>query len=494
MSAALAGPPPPSPHQGASTGRRFGAWRPTGSGPNSIVQASGPELLRRSRDLVRNNGYARKAVGLIATHVVGIGIKPRFLVKNAGVRKALTDLFESWVPIADSAGTLDFFGLQALAAREMGEAGEAFGRLRTRRLSDGLPVPLQLQLLPSEQVPLEWSQPNGANAVTQGIERDALGRRVAYWCRAQHPNDWTGWMPQLDVVPTPVPAADIVHLFNQVRIGQLRGLPWLAAAMPTLKQAVDYVDAELLRKQLAASIVAFVKRAIGEDMSPDQMAAAWGIVQDQVMGDLPGVSMEPGTVQYLNPGESIDFNTPADVGGSFEPFLAANLRHVAAAVEQLYEELTGDWSKTNDRTFRAQFNTFRRLVQQWQYGLLVAQFCAPVMMRFVDLAVASGALRVPKSVSDADLRRVAWLPHRHEYIQPVQDLQATGLELAYGLTSRTSAVAERGDNVEDIDDQVAADRAREAARGLAYSAGVIKPAPPSGTDQNPGAAPGQEHP
>ena len=459
-------------------------WRPTPQGPNAVAQISGPEMVRRSRDLVRNTAHGRRAVGLVATHVVGIGIKPRFLCRNEKVRKALAELFEAWVTVADAGEVLDFYGLQALAVREMAEGGEAFARMRVRRLSDGLPVPLQLQLLPTEQVPLAFSQPNGANWVTQGIERDGLDRRVAYWCYQQHPSDWAGGKVPSQVLPQPVPAEDVCHLFNQVRIGQLRGLPWLAAAIATLKQAADYVDAELLRKQLAAAIVAFVKKTMADDTSPADMAAAFGVLQDQLGGDLPTVSMEPGTVQYLNPGEEITFAQPPDVGANYEAFLNHSHRGVAMAVDVLYEEMTGNWKDTNDRTFRAQFNTFRRQVQQWQYGLAVAQFCAPVGRRFIELAVASGAIKVPKSVTATDLQRIAWLPQRHEYIQPVQDVQATGLELAYGLTSRTSAVAERGDDVEDIDAQAAVDRKREDLLGLTYTVGLAKPAPPRADDPN----------
>ena len=40
-------------------------------------------------------------------------------------------------------------------------AGEVFFRFRPRRLQDGLTVPLQLQMLPSEMLPIEtnWQEP-----------------------------------------------------------------------------------------------------------------------------------------------------------------------------------------------------------------------------------------------------------------------------------------------------------------------------------------------
>lgn len=165
---------------------------------------------------------------------------------------------------------------------------------------------------------------------------------------------------------------------------------------------------------------------------------------------------------------------PPDVGANYEAFVNGQLRQAAMAIDVLYEEMTGNWKDTNDRTFRAQFNTFKRQIQQLQYGLLVAQFCAPVIDRFITYAVVSGAIKVPKSVGDRELRRVAWLPHRHEYIQPVQDVQATLYEIGGGLQSRSGAVAERGDNVEDIDEQAASDHERERKLGLTYVVGAPK--------------------
>jgi lambda family phage portal protein len=458
---AIAPTTPQVPFQAAGTGRRLSGWRPGTSGPNATVQASGPDLIRRSRDLRRNSPIARRAMGLIPTHVVGTGIKPRSLCRNAKVREALAELWADWVEASDADGVLDFYGQQALAVSEMVEGGEAFARLRPRLLSDGLPVPLQVQLLPSEMVPLNYATPNGGNAVIQGIERNPVGRRIAYWMLPQHPNEWVGSTFGLDNTPRPVPAADVCHLYNVTRIGQLRGLPWLAAGMTTLRDIDDYQGAERLRKQMAAAIVGFVKRAVSGETSAEEMAAAWGAVQAS-LGDLPAVALEPGTVQYLDPGEEITFNTPADVGSSYEPFLSSNYRSVAAGIDVLYEEMTGDWKNTNDRTFRAQFNTFLRSVRMWQWNLACVQFNVPIWRRFVSFAVAYGMLKVPKSVSEADLYRVEWRPERHAYINAKQDVEAVGAEIELGLTSREAAVAERGDDVEVIDRQRASDRDREA--------------------------------
>lgn len=468
-------PTPPS-HNAASTGRRLAGWRPLGMGPNAIIAASGPELVRRSRDLRRNNPLGKRAMDLASTHTVGMGIKPRSLCRNDRVREALTEAFAEWVRVSDADGTLDFYGQQALAMDEVVEAGECFARLRRRRVEDGLPVPFQVQILPAEMVPLDWSG-NGISDIVQGIERNGIGRRVAYWTYPRHPGEGTTNNVVMDMTPKPVAAADMCHVFHVARAGQQRGLPWLASAMSILHQVAHYYDAELLRKQMVASIVGFVKKTLTGGEDPAELAAEWGRIKEG-LGDLPTVSMEPGTMQYLDPGEDVSFSQPADVGGSFEPFMAAGHRAVAAGAGVLYEELTGNWKDSNDRTFRAQFNTFKRQCRQWQWNLMCAQFNEPIWRRFVNYAVAFGVVKVPKSVTEADLLRAEWRPERWEYIHPKQDIEAVSAEIAGGLTSRQAAVAERGDDVEVVDQQRRADMDREDRLNLPAIGGAPAPDAP----------------
>ena len=468
-------PSPSGPYNGASVGRRMAGFRPSGSGPNSVVQTSAPELVRRSRDLKRNNPTAGRALDLIPIHTVGTGIKPRFLCKHKATREALTRLFEEWTKVSDADGGLDFYGQQALAVSEMAEGGECFARLRSRRLSDGLPVPFQVQLLPTEQVPLTYDIPFGGNPVAQGIERNGFGRRIAYWVYRQHPADYLINASNMDMTPRRVLASEMVHLYNVTRIGQLRGIPWIARAITTLHQLGNYKDAELLRKQMVANIVGFVKRASTENMDEEELAKQWGEVLDGIGGEMPAVAMEPGTMQYLDLDESVEFNNPQDGTGNFEPFLTRNYQDAAASLGVLYEELTGDWKNSNDRTFRAQFNTWKRQAQQWQWNLVCHQFNEPIKNRFIAYAVASGAIKVPKSVTQADLYRTEWRPHRWEYLNPKQDVEAQVAEIDGGLTSRQATVAERGDDVEVIDEQRAQDQARERDLGIEKKAAAPKP-------------------
>ena len=102
------------------------------------------------------------------------------LVEDGALKDIIQRLWLAWTDEADADGLTDFYGLQAMAARAMFEAGECFLRFRPRRPDDGLTVPLQLQMLSSEHLPLGKCDtlPNG-NEIIFGIELDRIGSRLA---------------------------------------------------------------------------------------------------------------------------------------------------------------------------------------------------------------------------------------------------------------------------------------------------------------------------
>src|SRR3546814_18449438 len=70
---------------------------------------------------------------------------------------------------ASAEGTLDFYGLQAQVARCMVIGGEAFVRFRLRRKTDGLTVPLQLQVLEGDYVPFDKNRSEERSVGKEGV-------------------------------------------------------------------------------------------------------------------------------------------------------------------------------------------------------------------------------------------------------------------------------------------------------------------------------------
>jgi len=444
--------------EGAMSRRRLRGWQPPLENINSLVASGGPRLLARSRELVVTNGYAANACEAYAANLVGDGIKPSSLIEDGELRDKVQQLWLAWTHEADADGLTDFYGLQAMIAREMFVAGECFVRIRPRRAEDGLLVPMQLQLLQAEMLPFEMTKttPSG-NPIRCGIEFDLIGRRVAYHFRRRHPGDSTD---RNSAIPetTRVPAEDVLHIYRPIDAGQIRGLPHVAPAMVRLFLLDQYDDAELDRKKTAAMFAGFITKNAPEE-------ALMGEVEDEGTG-IGIASLEPGTLQVLLPGEDIKFSSPADVGGGYEAFQYRTLLAISASVGLPYHLVTGDVRQANYSSLRAELVEFRRRIGQLQHGVLAHQFCRPVWQRWLETAALSGALKLPDM---AKAKPVHWIPPRWDWVDPLKDIQAQLLGINAGLMSRRKAVEATGYDIEEIDRENAADAERAANLGLIYS-------------------------
>jgi hypothetical protein len=96
--------------------RRLKGFQPSRAHLNTLIAAAGPDITARARWLVRNNGYAANAIESWAGNVVGAGIKPSSLIKEAKLKPRVQELWLDWTDEADAEGFTDLYGLQRRAA------------------------------------------------------------------------------------------------------------------------------------------------------------------------------------------------------------------------------------------------------------------------------------------------------------------------------------------------------------------------------------------
>jgi lambda family phage portal protein len=463
----------PAVYEAAGGGRRADGWQPTSGGPNNALMGSLDTLRRRARDAVRQNLWADQALTKLTNNVVGEMVRPRTPYAE------LQRVWDDWADEADARNEVDFYGLANLAFRSMMEGGDCFVRFRPRRPEDGLVVPLQLQVLEAEHVPVTKNENvvNG-NSIIGGVERDLLDRPVAFHMTRSHPSDTvsliTGTTNPLDTVR--VPAEDVCHLKLVRRPGEARGEPWLTRALIKLRDLDAYDDAELMRKRTAALYGVILNTTGGND--DGAVATSESPDEDGVVVD----PLEPGSIIVAPPGFEATVLAPADVGGNYDVFMRRQLGAIAVALGLTYEQLTQDWNGASDRTYRASMLEVDRMINSYR-RLFRSQFLARVWKRFVDTAILSGAWTPPAGVSDRDLYAVAWSFPARGHIHPVQEVRAYADAISAGILDRASAAAELGRDVAEIDVANARDKARAQELGLNYS--VYQPADsrgPAGDD------------
>lgn len=420
-------------YEGAAVGRRTEGWVTLTTSPNTELRGAITRLRARSRDLVRNNPWANRAVAVIDSNTVKTGIVPQARSGRSGRGRRYDLLWAEWAgtEACDYDGQHDFYGLQSLAMRTIVESGSVLVRRHRMPTNSNLPVPLQLQVMEPDFLDCtrEFYRLTNGNTLMRGIEFDPQGRRVAYWLYPQHPGN-------LDFVAgfkndsIRVPAASVRHIYRADRAGQVDGVPWAAPIMIKLRDFDDYDDAQLQRQKIAACFAAFVY---------DHEGAAPALGEDAAK--LLVDKLEPGLIETLPPGKDIKFGEPPRVDG-YGDYQRGQLLAVATGFGITYEALTGDLRNVNFSSGRMGWLEFHRNITSWQQKLIIGGLCRHAWRWFDE---AAGLIGYGPEAVDA-----TWTPPRREMIDPVSETKAMKDAIRAGLMTLPEAVRMFGYDFEDL--------------------------------------------
>lgn len=452
--------------EAASIGARLGDWGMSGAGPTASLTGGLATVRKRSRDAERNNPIAKGGIDSFVSNLVGTDISPNWNLDNKDQKDELQQLWIDSQLEADFYGISDFYGTIEIACRSMIRDGEVLGRFHEVDPSEGLLVPLQVQLLEADHLDHTYHDisPLG-NEIRFGIEW-RKGRRYRYWLWDDHPGE--NYLHGSDLTRKPVDAADIVHVFRPMRAGQARGIGWLAPVLIKLREIDICDDAELVRKKIAALWGGFIY----SDSPPSPRTTTGGELKGIDSSGISSIELKAGTFPVLKNGFKVQFHQSPDVGNNYLGFMKTQLREVARGFGPTYEQLTGDLEGVNFTSLRAGLIEFRRLCETIIARTLIFQYCRPYVNRWIRAAVLNGATKTI-SVSEylrnpRAFHRVDWNPDGWDFVQPVVDRVAEQMDIRNGLETRGQKIAKRGGNVEQVDRQNAAEKANAEANGLVY--------------------------
>jgi lambda family phage portal protein len=446
------------------TGRRLQMWRPSMSGPNSANNLG--TILSRMRDAVRNNAWVGAAMDKRAANAIGCGIQARALYGTPEQRTAVDALWNQSIPYIDADGVCSFYAMQELAWREWDEAGEVFARIRSRRTEDGLPVPMQVQLIESEQCPIDYfGNASNGNPIRRGIEFSSIGKRVAYWMYRSHPGDAT-WTDTGGNELVRVPAEQVIHLYRPLRAGQIRGVPRAQSVLVLIK-TLDRVRDNVAERQAIQNLFAgwFIRP---KESADDSVLEETRVGTD--VDDTPIAGLEPATMQELPEGWDVKFSTPPGAGNDYADFVRTEILAFCARAGLPYEVLTGDLRDVSDRALKLILNEFRRLIESDQWLFMIPTLCQGIRGAWFDAAVLSGRLRFPNYAELRDqITETLWMPHGWPWSHPVQDVEAETKAVLAGFKSRSGVVLQQGEDPEEVDRQQLRDNTRADKLGLRHS-------------------------
>jgi lambda family phage portal protein len=321
-------------YHNARVTRATAGWSTGETSADAELEASLISLRNRSRALVRDAAYAKRAKVIVVNNVVGPGVGMQAQIRRNGGRlaKEINDPLEAawrhWSRPENchTGGKLHFADLERTAFGQIFEAGEVLIRKHYRRFGDSR-VPMCLELIEAERVADRITKaPDSDNEVRMGVEVDQFQRPLAYWLRTGHPGDLHRSRAGTERLAR-VPADQMFHLYIVDRWPQSRGEPWLHATARRLNDMDGYSEAEIIAARNSATQMGFVETAIEAVSSVRSMVDE----TDETDGE-QRTNFEPGVIEYLAPGQSFKEHNPSRPNTAIDPFLRYMLREVAAGI------------------------------------------------------------------------------------------------------------------------------------------------------------------
>ncbi len=433
---------------------RLDRWEFASQAVNVLIHGASPRLRSRVRDLVRNFPPFGRAVTGYTAYVLGQGARFQSMAvlpdgtPNHSARRMIESRFRAWMESdADISRRLHWYEMQRLMCRQILESGEAFFVKAYRSRGERWRIN-PFCLLPVEADRL--SDLAGCRSDKDGVQlfsgveyREGTGEVLAY-----HISDdgYAGRVSRVD-------AGDMLHIFQTLRPGQLRGVTPLAPAILFARALADYSQAELDAAKMQSKYVAFVT---SED--PALAQAARGIRAPG--GQVPAVGpnrdrvserLENGIIEWLRSGESVQFAAPpARPSDAYERFTRSVHRMVSITCDVPYEVISGDYTGVNYSTLKASRVDAQMLLVPHKQ-LVEHQHIAPVLLAWMDCDALTRPDLYPGYWHNPELYRAGlWIHGGLPSVDPLRDGNADVLAVNNFFRSPQQVIMAAGGDPDEV--------------------------------------------
>jgi lambda family phage portal protein len=457
---------------------------------------------QRARDLSQNNDYARRYLNLVRVNVAGpSGFKLQMNVKelrrlDAGKWESVPDdaandliesAFNEWSKASTASinGRLTFRGIADQVMRYVARDGEAIVR---KYRSNKIPFGFTLQVLDPAFLDETYNDrlPNG-HIVKMGVELDVNRRPIAYYFKKSDPILEVYGFSSSGGSREPIPADEILHLFDQEFENQTRGISWLAQSMTRLRMLSGYEEAALVNARISAAKGGFFTSSVegGGGEFTGESDSSGNVV----------LSGEPGSMEQLPAGMDFKPWSPEYPTAQHEMFMKSTIRGIAAGLSVSFESLGNNRSDASFSSIRSGAVEERdswKLIQEW----FRENFLEPIFADWLEMSLMSKSINLPIE-KFSKFNVPVWVPRRWDWVDPAKDIQAKIAAVQAGLTTATQVAAEQGEDIRDIYRDLASEKALAKSLGLELSIhqvkGTVPPAdPPPPDDEPPGGTSGKE--
>jgi lambda family phage portal protein len=388
--------------------RKLDGWRfPVDQTADEALLPALHTLQAASSDQIRNDALAGAAINSMTTGVISQGLRPQPALdervlgisedKAHGISSQMESLFQFWAnQKCDFAESMSFWDLENLVFRSSLEFGDVFVVKRQGR--DGIS---RLRLQPIEASRVKTPMEKSCDPwVKSGIQfHKKTGEALAYYVGNSDIQDFSFIrIPTFDQNGE----RQVASLINRKRIGQSRGVPYLANITGVLKELSRYIKAETEAAVLNSYVAFVTKTKGGTNPLPH-----FGVVKQKKdsQREIP-TKISPNTNIHLLEGEDISMLDPSRPNPNSSEFIKSQMRILAAELEQPLEVILGsfDRSYSASRAALVKAHQVYKIRRKW----LVHSFHSQVWEWLITDAVNSGALDLP-GFYESSLKRSAYL-------------------------------------------------------------------------------------
>lgn len=407
-----------SAYENANPSRRRG--KVPGAAPTDarkeLTSHTRSELIRRSRYLNKNSGFAREMVADMAIYSTGDGIRPQAMSADLAWNKMAEDYFARWATRAEITQRFSFEECQHLVCRGLDVDGEYF----VIKVRDRLGNP-RLQLIESHRI----GDAFGSEETIDGIKLDAYGAPVAYRLILD------------DKRTRDIPANAVMHVFEPEAASGVRQPPTLQHSINHILDEMEMLALEKHAVKDNADIARIIKRQNGglEDISDftintggsDAPSSSDPVSLQKIVG---------GKIVALQPGESLESfqsNRPSPV---FTGFLEHLKRDAAAGM--LPYEFVLDAAKIGGAGIRLVVAKADRRFSYRQM-ILIQRLLRPTWGYIIGDAIDRGELPAVK-----DWNLVTWVCPRRVTVDAGREAQQNRADVETGLKTLSDHYSELG--------------------------------------------------
>ena len=438
------------------TKKSLAGWLFAGGSHREDIEDNISVLRQRSRDLYMGIPIANGAVKTMRTNVVGRGLHLKSAVDREilGITAAQAQKLEKQIerewklwaesPDCDIERIDNFFELQQLAFLNWLMSGDCLAVLPVKpRINQ--PYDLRVQLVEADRLSSPDYCDSWDNKVVGGVEVDKDGEVIAYHISDQHPlsGEVTDYKwHRVEAYGAKTGRRNVLHIMCRERIGQRRGVPFLAPVIESLKQLGRYTDAELVAAVVSGMFTVFIEK---EDASSDEAIGSMIPKEEQIdAADESSLELGPGAVMDLNPGEKVHDSNPGRPNSGFSMFVEAICQQIGASLEIPYELLVKRFNASYTASKGALEEAWKmfRMYRAW----LAADFCQPIYEEWLAEAAAKKRIDAPGFFTDPLIRkaycRAEWNGPAKGMLDPVKEVTAAEKRVANGFSTRSSETME----------------------------------------------------